>query len=360
MSPPRPTASPENGHGQAEAAARRPVPSRRPGPQLPRRPTGASTLGFAILGPALHDPAGPTPRSRWTDAWARTDPSRTSRRRPSAAGLTAPVPADFLRDAPREIGSRRSPRRRMFGAPSSRCDHADRDAARRLGRAPRPRRRDADRAPSTATAGWAVYRSSRRSVKVRRCGRTNRRTDAGEPAPGGGLRPSWVHARIAQVARRPVVRRRRLLLSHARTRRSTSGPGTSHRSRSRVIGSFTAQVGVRSPADLARAALERLEADRGDRSSSPPACSCIGAMRGLSDDFDTGNALTYVYVGGPRHGGHRAAPALPSMGNQTTGQWRTSERRGWDSNPRGSVTRPHDFQSCTFSRSVTSPERLLA
>ena len=33
------------------------------------------------------------------------------------------------------------------------------------------------------------------------------------------------------------------------------------------------------------------------------------------------------------------------------------ERRGWDSNPRGSLTRPHDFQSCTFSRSVTSPGR---
>ena len=30
-------------------------------------------------------------------------------------------------------------------------------------------------------------------------------------------------------------------------------------------------------------------------------------------------------------------------------------RRGWDSNPRGSLTRPHDFQSCTLSRSVTSP-----
>src|SRR5215212_7534086 len=30
-------------------------------------------------------------------------------------------------------------------------------------------------------------------------------------------------------------------------------------------------------------------------------------------------------------------------------------RRGRDSNPRGSLTRPHDFQSCTFSRSVTSP-----
>jgi hypothetical protein len=32
-------------------------------------------------------------------------------------------------------------------------------------------------------------------------------------------------------------------------------------------------------------------------------------------------------------------------------------RRGRDSNPRGSLTRPHDFQSCTFSRSVTSPAR---
>jgi hypothetical protein len=34
---------------------------------------------------------------------------------------------------------------------------------------------------------------------------------------------------------------------------------------------------------------------------------------------------------------------------------RNQRRRGWDSNPRGSLTRPHDFQSCTLSPSVTSP-----
>ena len=31
------------------------------------------------------------------------------------------------------------------------------------------------------------------------------------------------------------------------------------------------------------------------------------------------------------------------------------QRRGWDSNPRGSFRRPHDFQSCTLSHSVTPP-----
>ena len=31
------------------------------------------------------------------------------------------------------------------------------------------------------------------------------------------------------------------------------------------------------------------------------------------------------------------------------------QRRGWDSNPRGSFHRPHDFQSCTLSHSVTPP-----
>ena len=36
---------------------------------------------------------------------------------------------------------------------------------------------------------------------------------------------------------------------------------------------------------------------------------------------------------------------------------RIRERRGWDSNPRGSLARPR-FQSCTLSRSVTSPERV--
>ena len=34
------------------------------------------------------------------------------------------------------------------------------------------------------------------------------------------------------------------------------------------------------------------------------------------------------------------------------------QRRGWDSNPRGSFHRPHDFQSCTLSHSVTSPRAL--
>ena len=32
-------------------------------------------------------------------------------------------------------------------------------------------------------------------------------------------------------------------------------------------------------------------------------------------------------------------------------------RRGRDSNPRYGVNRTHDFQSCTFNRSVTSPSR---
>ena len=34
-----------------------------------------------------------------------------------------------------------------------------------------------------------------------------------------------------------------------------------------------------------------------------------------------------------------------------------SWRRGRDSNPRYGVNRTHDFQSCTFNRSVTSPLR---
>jgi hypothetical protein len=52
------------------------------------------------------------------------------------------------------------------------------------------------------------------------------------------------------------------------------------------------------------------------------------------------------------------APRRRPARNQPCSCTRNQKRRGWDSNPRGSLTRPHDFQSCTLSRSVTSPERM--
>ena len=124
---------------------------------------------------------------------------------------------------------------------------------------------------------------------------------------------------------------------------------------SRVIGSFTAQVGV--------GAL-LLSLDR--RWSAwklivqtffvATALLLVGAIRAW-DDFDTGNVVTYLYLGGLVAGDVALRPALPEHGQQAATRASERKRRGWDSNPRGSFTRPHDFQSCTLSRSVTSPER---
>ena len=49
----------------------------------------------------------------------------------------------------------------------------------------------------------------------------------------------------------------------------------------------------------------------------------------------------------------RVDPASPCADRKKVAS--SPERRGWDSNPRGSFHRPHDFQSCTLSHSVTPP-----
>ena len=57
----------------------------------------------------------------------------------------------------------------------------------------------------------------------------------------------------------------------------------------------------------------------------------------------------------PAYGGKgRTAPGRSRREAARPGRVGT-RRRGWDSNPRGGVTRPRDFQSRTLSRSVTSP-----
>ena len=53
----------------------------------------------------------------------------------------------------------------------------------------------------------------------------------------------------------------------------------------------------------------------------------------------------------------RRTPAFAPVGGVMRTNW-CPKRRGWDSNPRGGVTRPHDFQSRTLSHSVTSPSAL--
>ena len=70
----------------------------------------------------------------------------------------------------------------------------------------------------------------------------NRRTDSGEPAPGEAIVPQWVR-RTAQACRGRRVRRRRRLLPRPRDAIDI-WPWKLTPLTSRVLGSFTAQVGV--------------------------------------------------------------------------------------------------------------------
>jgi peptidoglycan/LPS O-acetylase OafA/YrhL len=122
----------------------------------------------------------------------------------------------------------------------------------------------------------------------------NRRTDSGEPAPGESIVPEWVR-RIAQVvAAGAFVGAAFFFL--APDEAIDVWPWDLTPLTSRVIGSFTAQVGV-------GALLISLDG----RWSAwklivqtffvATALLLIGAIRAW-DDFDTGNALTYLYLGG--------------------------------------------------------------
>lgn len=122
----------------------------------------------------------------------------------------------------------------------------------------------------------------------------NRRTDSGEPAPGEAIVPQSVR-RIAQVvAAGAFVGAAFFFLAPEEA--IDVWPWDLTPLTSRVIGSFTAQVGV--------GAL-LLSLDR--RWSAwklivqtffvATALLLIGAIR-VWDDFDTGNALTYLYLGG--------------------------------------------------------------
>jgi hypothetical protein len=122
----------------------------------------------------------------------------------------------------------------------------------------------------------------------------NRRTDSGRPAPGDAIVPHWVR-RIAQlVAAGSFVGAAFFFL--APDEAIDAWPWQLTPLTSRVIGAFTAQVGV-------GALLISLDS----RWSSwklivqtffvATALLLIGAVRAL-DDFDTGNPLTYAYLGG--------------------------------------------------------------
>ena len=122
----------------------------------------------------------------------------------------------------------------------------------------------------------------------------NRRTDSGEPAPAEAIVPPSV-LRIAQVVA-AVSFAGAAFLFLAPDEAIDAWPWDLTPLTSRVIGSFTAQVGI-------GALLISL-----DRRWSAwklvvqtffvaTALLLIGAIRAW-DDFDTGNALTYVYLGG--------------------------------------------------------------
>jgi hypothetical protein len=121
----------------------------------------------------------------------------------------------------------------------------------------------------------------------------NRRTDSGEPAPGEAIVP--VAARRAAQALAVGAFAVAALLYLAPEQAIDIWPWQLTPLTSRVLGSFVAQVGVGA-----------LLVSRDRRWSAwklivetflvATALLLVGALRAW-DDFDTGNALTYVYVG---------------------------------------------------------------
>ena len=122
----------------------------------------------------------------------------------------------------------------------------------------------------------------------------NRRTDSGEPAPGEAIVPEWV-CRIAQVVAAGLFLCAAFLFL-APTDAIDVWPWELTPLTSRVIGSFTAEVGV---AALLISLDRRWSAWKliVETFFVATALLLIGAIRAF-DDFDTGNPLTYTYLGG--------------------------------------------------------------
>src|SRR5919107_3477447 len=122
----------------------------------------------------------------------------------------------------------------------------------------------------------------------------NRRTDSGEPAPGEAIVPTWVR-RIAQaVALGSFLGAGLFFLAPDEAIDVWAWDLTPLTSR--VIGSFTAQVGVGAlliSLDRRWSAWKLIV----QTFFVATALLLIGAIRAW-DDFDTGNALTYIYLGG--------------------------------------------------------------
>ncbi|HMJ97397.1 MAG TPA: hypothetical protein VK486_16220, partial [Thermoleophilaceae bacterium] len=122
---------------------------------------------------------------------------------------------------------------------------------------------------------------------------SNRRTDSGEPAPGEAIVPLWVR-RIAQlVAVGSFLGAAFFFL--APDKAIDVWPWDLTPLTSRVIGSFTAQVGVGAlliSLDRRWSAWKLIV----ETFFVATALLLIGAVRAWGD-FDTGNALTYLYLG---------------------------------------------------------------
>ena len=122
----------------------------------------------------------------------------------------------------------------------------------------------------------------------------NRRTDSGEPAPGEAIVPAWVRRMAQAGAVGAIIAAGVFFLAPEQA--IDVWPWKLTPLTSRVLGSFTAQVGV--------GAL-LLSFDR--RWSAwkliiqtffvATALLLVGAIRAW-DDFDTGNVMTYFYLGG--------------------------------------------------------------
>jgi len=123
---------------------------------------------------------------------------------------------------------------------------------------------------------------------------TNRRTDSGEPAPGEAIVPLWVR-RVAQVVAAGAFLGAAFFYL-APDEAIDVWPWDLTPLTSRVIGSFTAQVGVGAlliSLDRRWSAWKLIV----ETFFVATALLLIGAIRAW-DDFDTDNALTYLYLGG--------------------------------------------------------------
>jgi peptidoglycan/LPS O-acetylase OafA/YrhL len=122
----------------------------------------------------------------------------------------------------------------------------------------------------------------------------NRRTDSGEPAPGEPIVPAWVRRMAQAVAAGAFLAAAVFFLAPATA--IDVWPWTLTPLTSRVLGSFTAQVGVGAlllSLDPRWSAWKLIV----QTFLIATALLLIGAIRAWND-FDTANPLTYLYVGG--------------------------------------------------------------